>query len=462
MKYLTRTLGCLLLLGGTAQAQSGDTLVSPLKPSDRPINLYLFDYPLNLKNGYYWPSLNQSIYNTAAIHETVNRAFRDVFEPLAPRWGKVYATGATLLFNVLDAYLPTGAAWQHQEAHRAVLRFEGINSYNQANEFRFFQKRIATKHVTDEDLIRFKRDAPAEFIRNRGIGHEAQLEMMQQMKKDAFYYGTSSYNDVIPYALNTFIVINYVNEFRKPDYDKAIDERNMSEPNPGQRDISGVEFTPWVYDMFRPFEPYYDSSKSYGTGVGTRGPHPYGQGVDRYVGVEDLTAEELAWLKKESRLVWLNILSPATFGFKRFRGVNPFNSRPMFWNFSVVHNLVAFGHVIDFNFFYQQDKLNLFFQWHNYKNYNSYFPGATLEIHRYPVKNMFLTGGIGMWSQPKLQLFQANSGTPGGYVKLGFASKLTNKLEWFVEGDIKSNGWLSGNVALKANQQVQVGINWLH
>ena len=443
------------LLSVTAHAQNTDSLSVPLTPEDRPINLYLLDYPLNFIDGYYFPSLNQSIYTTAAVHEVVNKSIGNALEPIHPIWGKVLTSASILTFNIFYSYTPTGAAWQHQEAHRAVLRNRGIHSYNQANEFRFFKKRIATIHVLDQDLIDFKRDYPAEFIRNRGIGHEGQLEGIEQMKKDAFYYGTPAYRDIIPYLINTAITIQYVNEFRQDGYDQAIDERNKVELTPEERDQHGVEFTPWVYDMFRPDEPYEKRGNNGGI-------HPYGIGVDRYIGNEDLTPEEYNYLKKQSTLVWLNLLSPHNFGFARFKGTNPFNSQPMYYNFSVVHNLISFGHVIDINVFLQLKKCNLFFTYHNYKNKDHYFPGIDLELHRYPLKKIFLTTGIGMWMQPRDQLFQSIRGTAGGLVKLGIASKLCKNLEWFVEGDVKSEGWVSGNVALAPAGQIQVGLNWIY
>lgn len=450
-------LGFLIFLfsGNWVKAQVNQDSITHLQPADRPLNFYLIDYPLNFKNGYSWPSLNQSIYNTVAIHQVVNTTLGRALEPIHPFWGKVLTTGSILAFNVVYSYLPGGTAWQHQEAHRAVLRFRGIHSYNQANDFRFFQKRIATKNVSDQDLIGFKRDYPAEFIRNRGIGHEAQLEVIEQIKKDAFYYGTPGYRDVIPNLLNSIITIQYVNEFRQKNYDRDIDERNKAELTANVRDISGVEFTPWVYDLFRPNEPYQHRGNNGGV-------HPYGCCIDRYIGKEDLTPEELNYLKKQSRLVWLNLVSPHNFGFARFRAINPFNSQPFHFNFGLVHNLISFGRVIDYNIYLQQNKWNLFLTYHDYKNKERHFPGIDLEVHRYPLNKIFLTGALGMWVQPKDQLFRSEGGTAGGMIKLGVASRLTNKFEWFLEGDTKSKGWASGIVALEPITQVQFGINWFY
>jgi hypothetical protein len=252
---------CIFLLFSQlfwAQAQVPNSFPTPLTPEDRPIDIYLLDVPTNFKNGYKWPSYTQNIYNTAGIHQVVNTTLGRWIEPVHPFWGKVLTSGAILAFNVGFTYTPGGTAWQHQEAHRAILHYHGITSYNQANCWcRYFKKRIATQQVDDQELERFKRDFPAEFIRNKGAGHEAQLEVIEQLKKDAFYYGTPGYRDVIPNLINVAITIMFVNEFKVKDYDKDIDARNKTELTVDIRDISGVEFTPWVYDLFRPEEPFH-------------------------------------------------------------------------------------------------------------------------------------------------------------------------------------------------------------
>lgn len=460
MKNITRTACCYcflvaFLFTNHISAQVTDSFPTPLTPKDRPIKLYLLDYPMNFKDGYYFPSYNQSIYTAVAVQEIVNKNIGNALDPIHPFWGKVLTVAATVPFNALYSYVPTGTAWQHQEAHRAIIRNRGIHSYNEANEFKFFSKRIATKKVTDQDLIDFKRDYPAEFIRNRGAGHESQLEMIEQIKKNAFFYGTPGHRDIVVNLLNSIVTIQYLNEFRQKDYDEAIDLRNQKELTPDVRDIHGVEFTPWVYDLFRPDEPY----EVRGTNGGV---HPYGVGVDRYIGNVDLTPEEMKYLKKQGRLAWLNLISPHNFGFARFKLTNPFNSKPMFGNFSVVHNINGFGQVIDFNIFLQQNKWNLFFTYHNYSNKDRYFPGVNLEVHRFPLKKVFISGMVGGWVQPKDQMFFAKSGTPGGIIRLGVASRLYKKLEWFVEGDMKTDGWVSGVVSLEPQGQFQFGLNWLY
>lgn len=74
----------LLVSSVTSFTQTNDSLSTALTPKDRPINLYLLDYPLNFKDGYYFPSLNQSIYTTVTVQEVVNKSLGNALEPIHP------------------------------------------------------------------------------------------------------------------------------------------------------------------------------------------------------------------------------------------------------------------------------------------------------------------------------------------------------------------------------------------
>ncbi|TJZ63124.1 hypothetical protein FAZ15_02165 [Sphingobacterium olei] len=50
--------------------------------------------------------------------------------------------------------------------------------------------------------------------------------------------------------------IDYVNQFRRNDYNASIDSMNAHGLQINDRDFVGWDFTPWVYDLYRPNEPY--------------------------------------------------------------------------------------------------------------------------------------------------------------------------------------------------------------
>jgi len=426
--------------------------------SDRPLRVTLFDYPLNVTDGYYLTSMNQSLHVTKGIHQSVSGTQGRLLEEDHPFWGKAITLLGTSVFNVVHAYLPTGLAWQHQEAHRAILRYFGIHSYNMAYEARLFTMRVATNQVSDEDLTNFKAEHPADFNRNRGAGHEAQNDMMLAMKKDAFMYGTPGYRDIPAIFFNTFVIITYVREYKKKDYDEKIDLRNQEEACCVEdRDIQGVEFTPWVYDLFLPDEPYYLRGNNGGV-------HPYDTAptVDRYIGNEDLTPEMAKYLDKQAVLVFFTALSPSLFGITRFKSKSPFNGEPFWWNFSFRHDLQGFGHVVDFTAYLMQNQWNLFVTMHNYKNKTNWFPGLDVQVMRYPLGTLFGTALVGMWLQPEDQSFTSTKPKPGGQIQFRLDGPISQKvswLEWSVETDMKTTGYAAGYVALDPMFEIRAGVN---
>ncbi|MDX1478913.1 MAG: hypothetical protein R3301_14470 [Saprospiraceae bacterium] len=441
--------------------------VSSLTPDDRALRFPILDLPLNFKDGIYYPSWQQSINLTKNIHQTVNKGLANWLEPVDPLWGKVLTAGASLGFNVLHTFLPTGLGWQHQEAHRAILRANGISSenesYNKICNFcnsvhrpaPFFSRRLATFDVLDQAMVDFKADNYADFNRNRGAGHEAQMEMTLALKKDAFYYHTPLYRDLVPMWFNAFIVIRLVRESKDDDYDQKIDERNFDETTIEERDISGVEMTPWVYDLFLPDEPY-DQRGTNG------GAHPYYDGIDRYIGNEDLTQEMIDYLGKQQNLVLLNLISPQMFGIRKFKSKNPFNGRPLYFNFNVSHNVTSFGYIIDVNFMVQEGKYNWFFTIHNYNNQNNYWPGLGAELIRYPLNKGFISGGLDVWIQPENQRFFDNRGQGGFALKCTYDTAISKRLEWSIGADFKTEGVVFGIPKTGSSFQLSTGINLLH
>ena len=110
-----------ILLTGQARAQVADSFPSPLRPEDRPINLFLVDIPTNFDDGYYWPTFTQSIHNTVAVHQVVNKTLGRLLEPVHPFWGKVLTGGAILVTTARPSTTTRGtveAAYERFDAQR--------------------------------------------------------------------------------------------------------------------------------------------------------------------------------------------------------------------------------------------------------------------------------------------------------------------------------------------------------
>ena len=66
--------------------------------------------------------------------------------------------------------------------------------------------------------------------------------------------------------------------------------------------FAGLDCAAWVYDMTKPFEPYSN-----------RGQHPYGEGIDRYLSLEDLNKYKEIGFKACLRMYFVNLMNPHFF-----------------------------------------------------------------------------------------------------------------------------------------------------
>jgi hypothetical protein len=79
--------------------------------------------------------------------------------------------------------LPGGWVWLHEEYHRAAVGRRGINSFNDVYKLQMFSN-IAVSHVVDEDLVRLKREHPAELVRASAAGIEGQAQLVQALERN--------------------------------------------------------------------------------------------------------------------------------------------------------------------------------------------------------------------------------------------------------------------------------------
>jgi hypothetical protein len=90
----------------------------------------------------------------------------------------------------------------------------------------------------------------------------------------------------------------------------------------------------WVYDLFRPDEPYED-----------RGIHPSGIGIDRYRSESDFTPQERRYLRTQARLSFLNFADPNLLGLYQF-DVGEYDGLPLSFNASLQHLMAPFGYAM--------------------------------------------------------------------------------------------------------------------
>lgn len=421
----------------------------------------LADVPFNTENGYSFPSIRQSISITSGITQGFHHAMKLMWDPdLSDKsFGALISNkrfgGLCMSIIIFDLVSPF-RGWTHEEGHRALLTRRGISSQNDIY-LNPFAELVSVSRVRDEDLIRLKDEHPADMVRLAEAGGEVQIELALRMRKSNFFCGRSSVYDLADMWLNLGSLAWYIMLCADDEANKIIEEETLKEDTDiMKRDIIGGDYLSWVYDLFRPDEPYLS---------GLRGrPHPSGVGVDRYIMPSELTSEELDYLRLQSRLMFLNFVSPQMFGVDWFSATSPFTHEKFWWNFAVTHHLTSFGTATGIHLFWRQGNANVVLSLQGYGSKYKFWPGLSIELIRYPFsfgeKLFSFSTSASLWLQPDNQRFSSKNAQTGGAMMLCVICPVTDWFELFAECDVKSEGWIPGNVYLEPALQARTGFSF--
>ncbi len=425
---------------------------SEARPWPRVKRLYLdvpgVDVHENLVLGY-WPSMRQSLAVTKDAYYLLHTGimavpYPEVFPDLLVT---VLDYGLIVAADVVSVYVPPFAGWHHEEWHRAVMSQYDIGSYNDVYDLPFFRELINVSHVRDEDLVRLKRDHPADQVRLSAAGVEADFARGTAFDKDRFFHGTRTATLFMQW-LGTLNAIAYMSSAAfgsEPD----TEEQNRREgADVERRDFTGLDPDAWVYDLFRPTEPYE-----------ARGVHPSGVGIDRYRSEQDLTLRERRFLESQARLSWLNLINPQLFGLYQFE-LGELGGAPFSFNASVHHVMAPFGYTIGLNLFAKAGRYSAFAELRTFINDTLVLPGLTMELLRYPLPwlEARLSPRVRLWLQPREQLFFAESAAFGGSLEARLNIPLSPELELYVEAAGKTPGWIPGNEFLHESLNLRTGL----
>lgn len=393
------------------------------------------------------PSMQQSLALGAAFYEISHTAIGSAFGE-GTRWAKA----ATVLFDAVTSAVvipPLSDVWVHEEFHRAVMSHRGIDSYNDVYEMELAPASIAVSHVEDEDLIRLKRDHPADMVRLGAAGIEGEQLLVQRLQKQHFFRGSRAWHLPLYWLVRTGSWA-YLFSGADRDIDDDTDQANRDDGDDiERRDFTGHDFNGWVYDLFRPNEPY-----------AARGVHPSGIGIDRYRKTSHLTKEERDYLDRQGYLALINFADPNLFGVGGWS--TSFRGRRVEMNLTASHFLTSFGYAVDANVFLRSGERNLFVVLHRYTNGERNFPGIEAELIDFPTtfrgRTVLISPRFALWSQPENQMFRDTSGAIGGAARLRIDLPRSERFGFFTEVESKTRGWLAGHVHLDANTSLRAGL----
>lgn len=441
----------------SAPRAEGSPAREPFPGAPLLISIPLSDLPYGLRGGFESPSMRQSLQWHMGASQLGTQSIVWLWDGMRPGLGQSIGTwGSLIAFNYLSTYMPYGGAWMHEEWHRAVLTRHGKASYDGVYHWDVGAGMIAVDHVSDADLAALKARHPADFTRLMSAGLESETESARLMRRNDFFLGHRSGYDAIEWwsaGLNgTFYLLACATE----ELDGELKRANLREPRQNQRDFTGLDFRAWVHDMRHPGEAYAD---------GPRGrPHPLGNGFDRYLLYSDLSSGEISYLKLQTGLSLLNLISPQMIGRDWLPGKNPWTGEGFLWNFGLMHHLAPFGYAVGGDYLVRRGKWSLAFTAQGFVNGETVLPGLGAEVFRYPVSvgtvPVYVTCGATAWMQPEAQSYRATTPEPGGALKAGAAVPLRGSLEIFGETDAKTPGFMAGNVYLDAAIQARAGLQF--
>ena len=462
MKYIKMIMAVsLLALNSAAFAQKAfeNTLTAP---SDSLGKIYL-DMPLltlpsqidayNTTGGFFPSYMNPGMENSlaystdfyTATHYGLMQACRQMKGNFWPRFMQRMTIS---LFDVLSMQMPLANSWIHEEYHRGVMTQYGVNSFNEVLLFKLGSSTIAVSHEQDEEMAMLCDKHHPDFVRLMSAGHEAVNDLSRNLELNEFFYHQTLDNEVL-YWMNSFQNILYLLTCASGEGDKGMHERNDTEVNIENRDFTGMDMNAWIDALWFPEKPYAD-----------RGPHPSGNGINRYIMTADLPRECVDYLYRQAGLDIFNFVSPMLFGFSRFRLANTEHGA-YYGNFAFRHYLTAFGDDISLDIYLITPKFNIYTTLHNYNNYEHSFGGLEVGLIDYPLlDNRLLVGGTLMgWIQPKDMLFFTPTGSFGGLAKAR-ASYHYRFMDPYIELGCKSAGWVAGNANLDSGFFIKAGLRW--
>ncbi|MEO6904043.1 MAG: hypothetical protein ABI315_12985 [Bacteroidia bacterium] len=405
--------------------------------------------------GYANPSMHQSLDLSTDLYTAAHFGIKKIFNINSKtdftdgrNLGKYILYFLSLVgSDVVLVYTPGFNGWEHEEFHRAVMTRFQVNSFNDINNFPIGAGSANVSHVKDDDLIKFKKESPKDFIRMPAAGIEGEYMLIEKLQRNNFFYNQNLPHQVL-YLLSTYHAIDYVRFCSQPKALNGVtDYFNSNEKTIKVRDFTGMDFSGWVYDLFKPNEPY-----------AARGIHPSGIGIDRYIRASDLTSIELAYLKKQGDLQWLNAISPMLVGFKSIK----LSKNELSGNFSIRNYLTSFGNDISCNIYLMNPNYKFIFVYHSYQNYNKSFPAIETQLIDFEKsiynKSVYFSPRLILGMQPFNQDFKTKKSDFLGLVACKFEIKMNSFIHPFIELSVKSKGWIAGNEFLNSNTSCRFGI----
>jgi hypothetical protein len=425
----------------------------------------LFDFPYQIDTmntagygffgAYSSLSMDQSLALTLNVYSAMHFGMKKLHDSLTlePVWKNIIYIGGTAAGILAFAYiLPFGYPWMQQEYTRSILSRFGINSRN--SMYDLFNVTPGSG-VTDAQLERFKAESPHDMIRMYEAGTEGYTLCSDHILRNKFFYDVDDLSNYTALIASVFgiIVPNAMllnaNAVGSAVIDMSTNVLYDYDGGEESRLLYGNSSINWVYDLFRPDEPY-----------SARGIHPSGNGIARYITWEQLSDDERQYLTKQVYLSFLNLSSPLLAGVNAF----PLAKTGFEWNIAIYHYRTSFGSDVPVQIFLKKAPFNMLFTWHSYQNYHNYFPAIEAELFEFPLQftpkfGLLLSPRVMIGVQPRDQEFKTKEVDFFGLLGARVDFVIDKHILPFIDFSVKTAGWVAGNEYLNAHAGVTLGVS---
>lgn len=414
----------------------------------------LIDLPENLNNGFYYPSMKEAsqwtsdLYDLSfwGIHELSSLVFRNRRdEPVFRVAGRGMEYLAGLAFSWYGSELPVPlGVWMHEAYHTSVLGTAGLKALNGNSVFHRWDGTVYG--ISDEELSALKSEDLSILLYSYVTGIQAEVYLSQMNTLNDFFYRREYYKNPL-YLYNAWYVWNYFSFSLSPFSDsvKVIAPR-FEDPDPALRDFAGADLTAWAYDMFSPDVPYT-----------SRDAFPDGDGVNRRIGISDLSEQARNFLQKEKGLSLLNFVNPAVFLVNR---IPISNDLDVF--FFCQYFPTSFGHSVSLVLPVRYRDLKQYMVLRRYTNLEGSYPGLEYGLNGFHPFHLPLAADfqVGFWMQPANGGYFDAEAAPGGMISLRLSYPLTKSISITAGGRYKTAGWQPGEPYLDKKFSMDAGFSF--
>ena len=285
MKYIRLILAVLVITALGHDTFGQGVFENSLTTPTQEIGQIYLDMPLvtlpsqiqayNTTGGFFSSYMNPGMENSLAystdFYTATHFGLKKALRFKSKFWTTFSQRMVISLFDVISMQMPLAFSWLHEEYHRGVMTQYGVNSFNEVLLFKLGASSIAVSHEKDEEMAMLCDEHHPDFVRLMSAGHEAVVDLNRELQTNGFFYHQNLDNEVL-YWMTSFQNLFYIYGCASGSGDEGMRERNAVEFNIEDRDFTGMDMNAWVDGLWYPEKPYAE-----------RGPHPSGNGINRYM-----------------------------------------------------------------------------------------------------------------------------------------------------------------------------------